>query len=279
MTLEARWQAAGAQWRAALAAPVSLAIPVHFRPGGLRHFGAPPPRSEPLRVGGFTGDVRQGASCNCHSITLTPHCHGTHTECVGHLTDATIHVREIAPRGLLPALVLSVPLFAVAATDETTRPPPAAGDRLVTREALATALQALPARDAALPVEALVLRTLPNDERKFTRDYSDGSAAYLTLEAVAWLLERGVRHLVLDLPSVDRSHDEGELAGHRLFFGLPPRGESGAPAPARARCTVTELAYVPRDVHDGAVLLQLTLPELDGDAVPSTPLVYRLEHA
>ncbi len=186
MTLEARWQSGGSQWRAALAAPVSLAIPVHFRPGGLRHFGAPPPRSEPLRIAGFTGDVRAGASCNCASITLTPHCHSTHTECIGHLTDDGVQVREVAPRGLLPALVLSVPLFAVAATDETSRPPPAAGDRLVTREALASALHALPARDAAVPAEALVIRTLPNDERKLSRDYSDGSAAYLTLEAVGW---------------------------------------------------------------------------------------------
>ncbi len=286
MSLTVRWRALGRDWRASLARPRSLAIPLRFDAPGLRHFGAPPPTSAPLRIGDFTGDVRDGASCNCTTLTLTPHCHGTHTECVGHLTAERIHVRELAPRGPLPALVLSTPLVRAADSTETTRPPPAPYDAVVTSAALRAALRAVEERlRAARPLPrdepplAIVIRTLPNDTAKLTRDYSDRCAPFLTLEAAEWLIARGTRHLVVDLPSLDRSHDAGELAVHRAFFGLPARGAGGATDAARRGCTVTELAFVPDAVADGVALLQLTLPEIDGDAVPSAPLLYAAEPA
>ena len=58
---------------------------------------------------------------------------------------------------------------------------------------------------------------------KRTRDYTDLVPPYLTREAVEWLVEKRIEHLVLDVPSLDRTHDEGHLVGHRLFFGLPRR--------------------------------------------------------
>ncbi len=69
---------------------------------------------------------------------------------------------------------------------------------------------------------ALVIRTLPNEPGKRTRDYTDMTPPYLTREAAQCIVERGIEHLVVDLPSIDRTHDEGRLTAHRLFFGLPP---------------------------------------------------------
>ena len=69
---------------------------------------------------------------------------------------------------------------------------------------------------------AAIIRTLPNDPGKRTRNYSDLVPPYLTREAVEWLVEKRIEHLVLDVPSLDRTHDEGHMVGHRLFFGLPP---------------------------------------------------------
>lgn len=286
MSLAVRWRTLGRDWRASLARPRSLAIPLRFDAPGVRHFGVPPATSTPLRIGDFSGDVRSGASCNCATLTLTPHCHGTHTECVGHLTRERIHVREIAPRAPIPGIVLSAALRRAADSTETSWPRPAPDDALVTRTALIDALQAVEVRlppptappDGEPPL-AVVIRTLPNEATKTVRDYSDGRAPFLTLEAVDWLIGQGTRHLVLDLPSLDRSHDEGELAGHRRFFGLPPRGSRAGPDPARHGCTITELAFVPDEVADGIALLQLTLPDIDGDAVPSTPLLYAAEPA
>lgn len=285
MTLTVRWRALGRDWRASLARPRSLAIPLRFDARGVRHFGAPPATSTALHLGDFSGDVRMGASCNCATLTLTPHCHGTHTECIGHLTFERIHVRELAPRAPLPALVLSTPVTRAADSTETSRPRPEPNDALVTRATLVDAMQAVEARlpPATSPggetPRAIVIRTLPNDAEKTERDYSDGNAPFLTLEAVDWLIERGTRHLVLDLPSLDRCHDDGELAGHRRFFGLGVRGSNTLADPARHGCTVTELAFVPDEVADGVALLQLALPEIDGDAVPSAPLLYAAEPA
>jgi hypothetical protein len=82
-------------------------------------------------------------------------------------------------------------------------------------------------------------------------------------------------HLVVDLPSIDRAQDEGRLTAHRIFFGLPP-AVTQLSAATRATATVTELAYIPESVADGPYLLELQVPALGGDAVPSRPLLYRL---
>ena len=98
---------------------------------------------------------------------------------------------------------------------------------------------------------------------------------YFTREAMQWLVEKRIEHLVVDVPSVDRSHDEGRLVGHRLFFGLPPGSQARGDA-ARSRATITELAFIPDEVPDGPCILSLAVPALGGDAVPSQPIVYPL---
>jgi hypothetical protein len=122
---------------------------------------------------------------------------------------------------------------------------------------------------------ALIIRTLPNQPDKQHRNYSDSTPPYLSREAAELLIERGIEHLVVDLPSIDRAHDEGRLTAHRIFFGLPPRSTALAQA-TRPRATVTELAYIPDAAPDGPYLLELQVPALGGDAVPSRPLLYRL---
>ena len=148
---------------------------------------------------------------------------------------------------------------------------PRAGDSLVTLDALRTAW---PAHSPVEP-RALVLRTLPNEPAKRARDYTDLTPPYLTREAAQFLVVRGIEHLIVDLPSIDRAHDEGRLTAHRIFFGLPP-GDSALAHAARPQCTVTELAYVADDAADGMYLLQLQVPAINGDAVPSRPLLYRI---
>src|SRR5437879_7785473 len=58
-------------------------------------------------LAGFKGSVERGASCNCELITLIPHCNGTHTECVGHLTRERLDAWRVVPAGFLPALLRS----------------------------------------------------------------------------------------------------------------------------------------------------------------------------
>jgi hypothetical protein len=167
----------------------------------------------------------------------------------------------------VPALLLSV--APEAPGPEGSDPAPQAGDRLITRRALGEVWP------AALPFEpqALVIRTLPNTEEKRTRDYSGETPPYLSQEAAALLVSRDILHLVVDVPSIDRAHDEGRLSAHRLFFGLP-RGSVHLVEAKRAAATITELAFIPDALGDGPYLLELQVPPLTGDAVPSRPLLY-----
>ncbi len=262
--------------------PVSLAIEVEFTGEEPRHFGAPRASARPLVVPGFTGSVAAGASCNCSTLTLTPHCNGTHTECVGHLTTQPLDAFRVVPAGWLPAALLTVAPDRPQESGETSDPAPRPQDELVTRRLLAAAWTARGISGGSdllasgAPARALVLRTLPNPPDKRHRDYTQGAAPYLSREAAQWLVDRGIEHLVVDLPSIDRIDDAGRLTAHRIFFGLPP-GARELPLARRAHCTVTELAYVPDSAADGEYLLELQVPALGGDAVPSRPLLYALE--
>jgi len=254
-----------------LSRPVSLAVELDFAGPQPRHFGAPRASARPFAVPGFAGSVASGASCNCEAITLIPHCNGTHTECVGHLTRERLDASRIAPLGLLPALLVTLDPEPAGAGGEGSEPAPRAGDLLITARALAHAWP------GALPLEpaALIVRTRPNGPDKLAHDYSAETPPYLTRAAATWLVERGIAHLIVDVPSIDRSHDEGRLTAHRVFFGLPV-GSTELARAARPRATVTELAFIPEEARDGPCLLELQVPALAGDAVPSRPLLYPL---
>ena len=249
--------------------PVSLALELDFAGPQPRHFGAPLASARPFEAPGFAGTVARGASCNCEVISLTPHCNGTHTECVGHLTRERLDASRVAPLGLLPALLVTVDPEPAGASSEGSDPQPRPGDLLVTRRVLERAWPAAPPFEA----RALIVRTRPNSAGKRVHDYSAETPPYLTREAAQLLVGRGIAHLVVDLPSIDRARDEGRLTAHRIFFGLPPASTALGEA-TRPRATVTELAFVPEEARDGAWLLELQLPALGGDAVPSRPLLY-----
>ncbi len=266
--------AGGRRWRADLTAPADLAIVLEFNGAQPSFFVATPASSEPLRIGGFTGSVGSGASCNCAVHSLAPHCHGTHTECIGHVTRSPVTIASLTPVAPCVALVVSVrpePLGAAAAAIPGGH---AAADDLVIRAgALATAASAW----SAAPCTAMVIRTLPNGADKRHRAYSGSPspAPYFLPEAMRWLVERGVDSLVVDLPSLDRADDGGRLAAHREYWGLPPGSDDAAQA-TRGQALVTELAYVPDSVPDGLYLLDLQVPAFGSDAAPSRPVLYPL---
>jgi arylformamidase len=258
----------GRELRLDLTQPVSIAVPLDFSADQPRHFGAPAASSRPFAVPGFSGSVAQGASCNCQTLTLIPHCNGTHTECVGHLTREPIDAHRVVPLGLLPALLLSTQPVPARASGEGTEPIPQPTDLLITRQSLEKSWAAAP-----FEPRALVIRTLPNPPTRQRQDYTNQTPPYLSREAAELLVERGIEHLVVDLPSIDRAHDEGRLTAHRIFFGLP-RGDTTLAHATRANATVTELAFIPDSVADGPYFLELQVPALGGDAVPSRPLLY-----
>jgi kynurenine formamidase len=240
------------------AAATSLALALDFRADHPVAFGAPPARSEALTIGSFNGAVARGASCNCRSLTLTPHCNGTHTESASHLTIEQRPLQEILPLAPMPALLLTVRPVAAPGCGEDSLPEPRPEDRLITRAALLAAWR----QHEAAP-RALLLRT--------GTDWRDAAPPYLSRQLAEELVARGIEHLVVDLPSVDRAEDEGLLTVHRVFFGLPVASTRLADA-ARPAATITEFASFPDQLADGPCALQIQIPAWSGDAVPSRPL-------
>lgn len=249
-----------------------LSIPLDFAGPQPVHFGAPRASAEPMRAGGFIGSTARGGSCECATLTLTPHCNGTHTETARHVTGHGPAPYEALDRLTYVAQLITVTPVARTETSDSTVPASQADDMLITAEMVEEALEM---HGAPPDVSALVVRTLPNDLGKRTADWSDRSAPFFTQDAIRVIVQHRIMHLLYDGPSLDRTHDEGRLLAHRVFFGLPPAG-AGEPNATRAGATVTEMVFAPDTVDDGFYLLSLQVPPFDTDAAPSRVLLQRL---
>jgi kynurenine formamidase len=259
----------GRRWAADMRDPLSLAMPLDFDGVQPNHFGAPPAHSAALVDGGFVGDVRRGGTVNCEVLTFVPHCNGTHTECVGHVTTDRVAVHEVLKGGLHVARLVSVRPEPLGESGDSPDPEASPDERVISARMLHDALAGVPGHSAAL-----VIRTLPNDPAKLSRRYAGAAPApYLTREAADAIVAAGVRHLVVDVPSLDRAHDGGRLVAHRVYWGLPAGGKRLSEA-TRRDCTITELAWIAPTVRDGWYLMSLQIPALMTDAVPSRPVLY-----
>ncbi len=235
-----------------------ISIPLRFGGKQPNHFGAPAATATPLVAGSFTGAVAAGGSCECATLSLTPHCNGTHTETVRHVAGVGPAPFQALTGFVMRARLVTVVPVAASGSDEITDPPAEPDDLLVTRAALQTAMGSDTVGSDPM---ALVVRTTPNDLGKRSADWTTRTAPFFTSEAMEWIVARGVLHLLFDGPSIDRIHDEGKLTTHRIFFAR------------RDHATVTEMVYVPDAVADGDYELDLQVPAFDTDAAPSRPLL------
>jgi hypothetical protein len=132
-------------------------------------------------------------------------------------------------------------------------------------------------RAAAFSAAALVVRTLPNDDRKLQRSYDEKNVpSYFTNDAMRYIVDAGFKHLLVDLPSIDRLYDEGKLSNHRIFWNVEPNSFD-VNAGSRIDSTITELIYAPNDVPDGRYLLNLQIAPFSSDASPSRPLLFSIK--
>ncbi len=205
---------------------------------------------ETYEMGDFIGSVARGGVVNYQKITLTPHGNGTHTECYGHLSaDQNATIYNCLQKYLFVCQLITLP------THEQE------GDQVVKLDDLKNKIY-------QKPTEALIIRTAPNSLEKLTRQYSGSNPPYLEASIGKFLADHQVRHLVVDLPSVDREVDGGKLLCHRAFWQHPEK--------TRKDCTITELVYVNSNVPDGLYLLNLQVISLWSDASPSKPIIYSL---
>ncbi len=236
-------------YKADISKPFDISIPLRAGIMNVNAWWAKPVTIEPVRMGDWVGDVKQGGSVNFRDVSFNPHGNGTHTECVGHISREEFTINQCLKSFFFIAEVITV-LPAVIGEDQ-----------VITREML------LPFFETG-NVEAVVIRTLSNPPDKINYQYSGTNPPYIDVDAIAYLLEKGIDHILIDTPSVDREQDEGKLAAHHLFWNYPEK-------PAMHR-TITELIYVPNTVLDGLYLLNLQIASFENDASPSKPVLYRL---
>jgi kynurenine formamidase len=217
----------------------------------VRAFGVAKPTAKPLQVGNFIGSTQQGGSCNCDEVYFVPHCHGTHTETVAHVTGKPI-AKKLSPAA--HSLLYVAQLITVDGQQGAITQPMLEKANLMAH------------------IQALVIRTLPNgvDKKSFTYDTQ---AAYICPEAMTWMINRGIEHLLIDTPSVDPIEDGGRLAAHRAFWAKNPTDSTLDQTCTR---TITELIYVDRDIVDGLYALQINASNFALDAVPSNPTLFTM---
>ena len=253
-------------------AATSIAIPLDFDGPQPSHFGAQRASRRPLEQGTFRGRTQSGSGCNVDVLTILPHCNGTHTETVGHIVNQRVDISKVAMASLHLAVLLTVSLRSAKSTEETYRPDKEECDWLITRSELELAW----GQHGVLQSEALVIRTIPNSIQKQSWNYSSQQPpAFFTLEAMEMVNALGVDHLLVDIPSVDRMHDNGWLTNHHLFWNVPEQSRE-LPENAWQHKTITEMVFVPTELLDGVYGLSLQIPPFCTDAAPSRPILFPL---
>jgi kynurenine formamidase len=225
-------------------------LSISLNPNGPRAWYVDPMRIEPVRTEQFLGSVAEGGAVNFRNVYFNPHGHGTHTENVGHIVDTDFPVVSSIDSSHYMAKLITVELMRKDASQ---------GDWVVNEQSL---------EGFDLKVDALIIRTKPNDHSKCTRQYSGTNFPYLTIGAMQRIVDEGVQHLLIDLPSVDREEDGGALAAHHLFWNVP--------AEPNFQKTITELIYVPNEISDGNYILNLQVSNFANDAAPSRPMLFDL---
>ena len=260
---------AGIEYRFDSGRPIDISIPLRFNGPQPNAYGVEPAASSACEVGDFIGDTRRGGSVNFEQYTIIPHCSGTHTECVGHITHERISVRDCLTDVFIPAILVSV---APSRTNFSLSPAAASADLVITEDAL---YNSIGPTDLSLLDMVLIVRTLPNDDSKMSRLYGDEIPPYFSHDAMEYIVDRGVKHLLVDMPSIDRIYDDGNLTNHRLFWKVEPDSFE-TNEKTRVNSTITELIYVPNEIEDGEYLLNLQIAPFQSDASPSRPVLFKI---
>jgi hypothetical protein len=94
-------------------------------------------------------------------------------------------------------------------------------DRLITKKYLQNVLE----NAEADWLDALIVRTLPNDESKKWRAYMQHPRRFFDRSDKLYF-EKGAKHLLVDMPSIDRAFDAGKLSNHRVFWNVAPESRA-----------------------------------------------------
>lgn len=245
-----------------LSKPIDVSIPLTNTDENPIAWYIEKPEIKPVVFGDWIGKVSEGkSSTNFNNIFFNPHGHGTHTECLGHITNDFYSINQSLKQFFFFAKVITV------------EPEKIGEDLVITKNLIEKAIN-ISTSPIATPLEAIIIRTLPNQKEKKSRKYSNTNPPYLSEEAAIFIRESEIQHLLIDLPSVDKEHDEGKLLAHKAFWNV--KDTVNLNSDARLNATITEMIYVSDEIEDGNYILNLQIASFENDASPSKPILYKI---
>jgi kynurenine formamidase len=233
-----------------LSKPLDISIPLRNGKDNVSAWYIDAPSITPVRLDDWVGSVKEGGDVNFNNIHFNPHSHCTHTETAGHITEKVHSIHKHLSQFFFLAEVVTIP------------PEQQQKDFVITKRQLQFAL-------GNKKRDAIVIRTLPNAKDKKSMNYSHTNPPYVEEAAAIYLRDKGIQHLLIDLPSVDKEKDEGKLLAHNAFWNT-----SGD---LRLNATITEFIYVRNAIEDGTYFLNLMVAPIENDASPSKPVLYAIE--
>lgn len=229
--------------------PIDISIPLTFSKKKLTAWGIPLPMKDAVKIGNWIGRVKDGGPVNFNNIWFNPHAHVTHTECYGHISINEKNINTTQKDFFFFSKLITV------------NPEKKENDLIISKNLISRKINNI------FELDTLIIRTLPNKHNQKIKNYSNQNPPYLTEDCILYIKNLGVKNLLIDLPSIDKEKDEGEVRNHKLFFDSINGGNKN---------TITELIYVPDAVPDGEYLLNLQFMPIENDAAPSRPVLFKI---
>ena len=88
--------------------PLDISMPLRASKSNVNAWYVDEPKIEPVKDGEWVASVKEGACINFNNISFNPHAHGTHTECVGHITEKVHSINDNLKRFFFLAEVITV---------------------------------------------------------------------------------------------------------------------------------------------------------------------------
>ena len=243
---------------------IDISIPVNFNNNqNPKFYDESSPQKEYYKYNNTEYSIDKDAGCNVPLIHMNIHCCGTHTETANHIFKDGPYISDIKNINYIPSKLISI--NPQLCSNEEYHVNFNEDDKVITKELIKNEIGNL---DKFI-IQALIIRTLPNFKEKISKNYNNALYPFLSNDAVKYLIKIGVKHIIIDTPSIDRYNDDGKLGNHKIFFSDNKNNPN--------HNTITELVFIPDDCKDGNYFLNLGFPKFCLDAAPSRPTIYPIQ--
>ncbi len=248
---------------------IDLSIPYNFNGKQPNFYNVKKGTLRPLKTDNIDWDVSMGASCNVSEISMNIHCSGTHTESVGHLLKKSGDIGLLLTKPIMAANLITIDTINFCECSDKYHCDVNDYESVISVENFLLKYN----KYCDNKTDVLIVRTKPNHENKIFTNYTKSPAPFFTNDTISMIYELKIKHLIVDIPSIDRSSDNGILGNHRMFWGngFSPHTKINP----KSKKTITELAYIPNSVKDGFYFVNIQIPHFVSDAAPSRPLLFK----